>query len=292
MIKHSTRDKRVTVLFHKRNQGVGGAMVTGYRAALECGATIIAKIDGDGQMDPRLLSAFVAPIMEGLADYTKGNRFYRPESLLGMPISRLVGNAILSVMSKFSTGYWNLLDPNNGYTAVHADVLCQLPLQKLSRHYFFESDFLFRLSTVRALILDVPMDALYADEQSNLAIKKILGSFLLGHLRNFFKRLAYSYYLRDFSVASIEWILGPSAMLFGFAIGVLSWIHSGQTGVTASAGTVMLSALPIIVGLQMLLSAINFDIQNVPRQAVHRALGIRPMRALKESVQAPKSERV
>jgi dolichol-phosphate mannosyltransferase len=274
-IETASIDERVVVIYHERNQGVGAAMVTGYRAALERGAEFIVKIDGDGQMDPALLSAFVTPIREGLADYTKGNRFYRPESVLQMPFTRLLGNAILSFMSKFSTGYWNIFDPNNGYTAVHSEVLRRLPLSKLSRRYFFESDLLFRLSTVRALVLDVPMDALYADEQSNLAIRRILGSFLLGHIRNFFKRLAYSYYLRDFSVASIEWILGPSAMVFGFIVGVVNWNRSMETGVTASAGTVMLSALPVIVGLQMLLSAINFDIQNVPRRAINVDLRMR-----------------
>src|SRR5882672_724159 len=281
-IETADLDARVVVLYHEQNQGVGAAMATGYRAALERGATIIVKIDGDGQMDPRLLSAFVAPIAEGLADYTKGNRFYRPESVSGMPIKRVIGNAILSFMSKFSTGYWNLFDPNNGYTAIHADVLRQLPLSKLSKRYFFESDLLFRLSTVRAVVLDVPMDAVYATEKSNLAIKKVLGSFLLGHLGNFGKRLVYAYFLRDFNVASIEWVLGPSLLLFGCVIGLINWIDSSQTGVTASAGTVMLSALPIIVGLQMVLSAINFDVQNVPRRAMHRHLRMRPVAAFWE----------
>jgi glycosyltransferase involved in cell wall biosynthesis len=264
---------RVVVLYHDRNQGVGGAMATGYRAALATGATIVVKVDGDGQMDPRLLPAFVTPIVEGVADYTKGNRFYRPESVIGMPLGRLVGNAVLSFVSKFSTGYWNVFDPNNGYTAIHADVLRQLPLGKLSKGYFFESDLLFRLSTVRAVVLDIPMDALYAKERSNLSIGKILGPFLFGHIKNFLKRLAYNYYLRDFNIASIEWILGPALIMFGVVFGLSQWVMSSDTGMTASAGTVMLSALPIIVGVQMLLSAINFDVQNVPRRAMHLDIG-------------------
>ena len=284
-IEGANLGSRVVVLFHAKNQGIGAAMITGYRAAIELGATIVVKIDGDGQMDPRLLHMFVAPILGGLADYTKGNRFYRPESVIGMPGARLIGNAALSFMSKFSTGYWNLFDPTNGYTAIHTDVLRWLPLAKLSKRYFFESDLLFRLSTVRALVLDVPIDAVYAKEQSNLAIKRILGPFLLGHFRNFLKRLGYNYYLRDFSVASIEWLLGPLLLIFGFVTGLIEWIHSGETGITASAGTVMLSALPIMVGLQMLLSAINFDVQNVPRQAIHLALRIRPVTAFKEGTQ-------
>lgn len=291
-IEEADLDARVVVLYHEQNLGVGAAMATGYRAALERGATIVVKIDGDGQMDPQLLPAFVAPIAEGLADYTKGNRFYRPESVSGMPVRRLIGNAVLSFMSKFSTGYWNLFDPNNGYTAIHADVLRQLPLAKLSKRYFFESDLLFRLSTVRAVVLDVPMDAVYASERSNLAISRVLGSFLIGHLRNFFKRLIYSYFLRDFNVASIEWVLGPSLVLFGCIVGLINWIDSSESGITASAGTVMLSALPIIVGLQMLLSAINFDVQNVPRRAVHLDFRMRPVAASREmagAIEASKS---
>ena len=288
-IEGANLDKRVVVLYHESNQGVGGAMVTGYRAALERGATIIVKIDGDGQMDPQLIPAFVAPIVEGAADYTKGNRFYRPESVIGMPIKRLAGNAILSFMSKFSSGYWNLFDPNNGYTAIHAETLRQIPLAKISKRYFFESDMLCRLSTVRAVVLDVPMDAVYANERSNLTINKILISFLFGHVRNFCKRLAYNYYLRDFNVASLEWILGPALLLFGFVFGLNEWADSLVTGKTASAGTVMLSALPIITGLQMLLSAINFDVQSVPRRAIHLDVRIHPMTAMRATPNAPES---
>lgn len=288
-IEAAALNERVTVLYHDLNRGVGGAMATGYRAALEAGATIVVKVDGDGQMDPRLIPAFVAPILEGVADYTKGNRFYRPESVMGMPLRRLVGNAILSFVSKFSTGYWNVFDPNNGYTAIHADVLRQLPLAKLSKGYFFESDLLFRLSTVRAVVLDIPMDAVYAKERSNLSIGRVLGPFLFGHIRNFIKRLAYNYYLRDFNIASIEWVLGPVLVTFGAIFGLSQWAMSAETGVTASAGTVMLSALPIIVGVQMLLSAINFDVQNVPRRAVHPDLAAASMAELKKLHRSSKS---
>jgi dolichol-phosphate mannosyltransferase len=220
-------------------------------------------------MDPSLIARFVAPIARGGADYAKGNRFYRPESLARMPAVRLFGNAVLSFMSKMSTGYWNLFDPTNGYTAVHTAALRQLPLDKISQRYFFESDLLFRLSTVRAVVVDVPMDAKYEDEKSNLSISRIVIPFIGGHLRNTLKRLVYSYLLRDFNFASLHWLLGPILLLFGMGFGAYEWLQSLQTGVTASAGTVMLSALPIIVGLQMLLSAFNFDVANVPRRPLH-----------------------
>jgi dolichol-phosphate mannosyltransferase len=268
-IEDGNHDPRVVVLRHETNQGVGGATITGCRAALARGARIIVKVDGDGQMDPRLIPAFVTPIADGLADYTKGNRFYRPENLAGMPWKRVAGNAALSFLSKLSSGYWNIFDPTNGYTAIHAEVLGLVPLDKLSERYFFESDMLFRLSTVRAVVLDIPMEAVYGTERSNLVINKILLLFLVGHMRNFIKRIAYSYFLRDFQIASIEWLLAPLLLGFGLVFGLEKWFTSIASGETASAGTVMLSALPIIVGLQLLLSAINFDVQSVPRRAIH-----------------------
>jgi dolichol-phosphate mannosyltransferase len=268
-IEEGNRDPRVVVLHHESNKGVGGAMVTGYRAALARGMRIIVKIDGDCQMDPRLIPEFITPIADGLADYTKGNRFYRPESLAGMPWNRVVGNAALSFMSKLSSGYWNIFDPTNGYVAIHAEVLRLVPLDKLSERYFFESDLLFRLSTIRAVVLDIPMDAVYRTERSNLTINKVVLLFLGGHIRNFAKRIAYSYFLRGFQIASIEWLLAPPLLAFGLAFGLENWFASVASGETASAGTVMLSALPIIVGLQLLLSAINFDVQSVPRRAIH-----------------------
>lgn len=263
-------DPRIRVIRHERNLGVGGAMITGYRAALAGGADIVVKIDGDGQMDPRLIDLFIAPILAGEADYTKGNRFYRPESLGSMPALRLYGNALLSLLNKLSTGYWQTFDPNNGYTAIHARVLDILPLHKVAQGYFFEADMLFRLSTVRAVVVDVPMDAVYGNEKSNLRIWMVALPILTGHLRNFWKRLFYAYFLRDFSVASIEWVLGTTLLLFGVLFGSREWLQSAQNGEFASAGIVMIAALPIIIGVQMLLSAINFDVQSVPRRAIHR----------------------
>ena len=248
-------------------------MITGYRAAIAGGADIIVKIDGDGQMDPRLVPLFVAPIIAETADYTKGNRFYRPESLEGMPLARLLGNALLSFLCKLSSGYWNIFDPNNGFTAIHVNVLTALPFEKLSRGYFHEADMLFRLSTVRAVVVDVPMDASYGSEISNLRIMKVMAPMLWWHTVNLFKRLVYSYFLRDFHLASIEWLLGPLLLTFGTVFGLFEWYKSSTSGQIASAGTVMIAALPVLIGIQMLLSAINYDIHNVPHRVIHPNLG-------------------
>lgn len=269
------KDPRVRVLFHPVNQGVGGAVVTGYEAAIADGADAIVKVDGDGQMDPALIPLFVAPILDGTADYTKGNRFFDLTNISSMPPIRIFGNAVLSFMSKLSSGYWDIFDPTNGYTAIHARVAGILPLSKISRRYFFESDMLFRLNTVRARVVDVPMDAVYGDEESNLKIKKILREFLTSHLRNITKRVFYNYFLRNFTVASIELLLGVALLASGIVFGGLSWIRSASAGVETTAGTVMLASLPIIVGLQFLLAFVSYDIASMPARALHPMLALR-----------------
>lgn len=269
-VSANCNDARVIVIKLDENQGVGGAVMTGYKAAANDGMDILVKIDSDGQMDPELILDFVTPIMLGEADYTKGNRFFDLEKVSSMPKDRLFGNAILSLMCKVSSGYWNLFDPTNGYTAIHADVVRHLPFQKISKRFFFETDMLFRLNTLRAVVVDVPMDAKYGDEVSNLKISKVIGEFLVKHFKNFFKRIFYNYYLRDMSLASIELPIGALSLLAGLLYGGYHWIASANAGVSTSAGTVMLSALPILAGIQLLLGFIAFDISSIPVRPIHR----------------------
>jgi dolichol-phosphate mannosyltransferase len=233
---------------------------------------IIVKVDGDGQMDPSLIPDFIAPILAGEADYTKGNRFFDLEEIRAMPRMRLFGNAMLSFMTKLSSGYWDLFDPTNGYTAIHVTVARHLPFKKISHRYFFETDMLFRLNTIRAVVVDVPMNAKYVDEVSNLKISKIVGEFLVKHVRNFNKRIFYSYYLRDMSVASLELPLGLLFLGFGLLYGGYHWVSSAQMGVPTPAGTVMMSALPIIAGIQFLLGFISYDVASVPVRPLHRSI--------------------
>lgn len=267
-IKKNSTDKRIKILNHKENQGVGGALITGYKQALADKMDVIVKIDSDGQMDPEILPGFVKPILSGQADYTKGNRFYTPEFLEGMPMVRLLGNAGLSFMNKFSSGYWQVMDPTNGYTAIHASVLRLLPLDKINKGYFFESDMLFRLGTLRAVVMDVPQKAIYGEEKSNLRVSNAFWTFALYHCRNFFKRIVYNYFVRDFNVASLEWILGPVLFFFSLIFGISSWVEAVQNETSASAGTVMLAALPFLAGLQLILSALHFDVQNQPKTPI------------------------
>jgi len=273
VVQAQCRDARVNVLRHEVNGGVGAAVITGYRAALRDGADIIVKIDGDGQMDPALLADFVAPIAAGHADYTKGNRFFNLEGLERMPRARLIGNAALSFLNKVSSGYWDIFDPTNGYTAIHANILRCLPLDKIDRGYLFETDMLFRLNILRAVVWDVPMQARYGDEVSSMNISRVARKLLMKHVRNFGKRIFYNYYLRDVSIASIELPLGLLGVIAGTVLGIYHWVHSASLGVATPAGTVMLATLPLLAGLQLLLSFIHYDIGAVPRRTLHLAMG-------------------
>ena len=269
--QHCT-DPRVRVIFHDENQGVGGAVVSGYRAALEDGMDIVVKVDGDGQMDPALIPHFTRPIERGRADYTKGNRFYRPESLKGMPPIRLFGNAALSFINKLSTGYWSIMDPTNGYTAIHTSVLREMPLHKLEKRYFFETDMLYHLNTMRAVVHDVPMDAVYADEESSLKVSKVLPEFIVKHVNRFFKRYVYLYLLRDFNIGSLYSLLGVVLCGLGVVFGGWAWLRSLTTGQPATSGTVMLAALPLIIGIQFLIAFLHHDVERVPSQPLSEDL--------------------
>jgi glycosyltransferase involved in cell wall biosynthesis len=272
-VEANCTDPRVTILRHEQNQGVGGAVMTGYKAAIADNVEVIVKIDGDGQMDPALIPNFVAPIVLGEADYTKGNRFFDLERIHEMPKVRLLGNAGLSFLTKISSGYWDLFDPTNGYTAIHRDVALHLPFDKISRRYFFETDMLFRLNIMRAVAVDVPMHASYGDEVSNLKISKVIGEFFIKNIRNFVKRIFYNYYLRDMSLASFELPLGVLMLLFGMFYGITRWVHGSHTGVAASSGTVMLAAMPILLGVQLILAFIGYDVSSTPKRVVHSKLG-------------------
>lgn len=275
-VEDNCSDARVAVIRLDRNQGVGGAVMAGYRAAISDDMEIIVKIDGDGQMDPSLLPYFTAPILSGAADYTKGNRFYDLTNISRMPKIRLLGNAALSFLAKFSSGYWNLFDPTNGYTAIHARTAAHLPFDKISNRYFFETDMLFRLNTIQAAVVDVPMDAHYGDEVSNLKIARIFSEFLWKHLRNFAKRIFYNYFLRDLSAASLELVVGTLLTVFGTVYGIIHWIASSHTGKQAALGTIMVAALSIMLGFQLLLAFLTADMGSTPRTALFPRL--RPAR--------------
>lgn len=274
-VSESCSDARVHVLFHEKNKGVGGAMKTGYLKALSDGFDIIVKIDGDGQMDPAFIPMLLNPIEKGEADYVKGNRFFYLASLRSMPRSRLFGNSMLSLVNKFVNGYWNVMDPTNGFTAIHRQALGMIEISKVSDGYFFESDMLFRLGIIRAVVQDVPMDARYENEPSGLRIGRILFEFPPRYLSRFFKRIFYNYFLRDFNVGTIQLLTGIVLFFLGISVGIYHWVMSVSYNIPATSGTVMLAALPTILGFQLLLSGLQYDIRNLPSRPLSRLNSIK-----------------
>jgi glycosyltransferase involved in cell wall biosynthesis len=268
-VEATTTDTRISVVRNQRNLGVGGATKAGFQSALQDGIQIVVKLDGDGQMDPAQIPRLIEPICSGRADYVKGNRFYDMESVRSMPPLRKIGNAAMSLLSKVASGYWSLMDPTNGFVAIETSVLPLISLNKVADGYFFESDILFRLNTVGAVVAEVPMEAIYGDEKSHLseagAALRFPGKFVV----RFVKRIVYTYYLRDFNACSVEIIFGMMLLIFGVVFGGYQWYVSLVDRVPATTGTVMLAALPVILGFQLMLSALNHDVSRVLRDPLH-----------------------
>jgi glycosyltransferase involved in cell wall biosynthesis len=196
-VRQDVRDPRVVVLHNDRNLGVGGAVKRGYTEALRDGATVVVKLDADGQMDPAAIPRLIEPILAGRADYTKGNRF-APRRLMppagrqgsrSMPPLRKSGNRLLSVLHRVVTGYWGVADPVNGFTAVRASVLRRIDLDRVADCWFFEMDMLCQLNLIDARVEDVPLPAFYCNEVSNLRLSRVLGRFPVLALSRLARRL-------------------------------------------------------------------------------------------------------
>jgi dolichol-phosphate mannosyltransferase len=258
-------DTRLLVIHHEHNCGVGGATKSGYREALKRGAEIVVKLDGDGQMKPDYIDSLVRLIVSGDGEYAKGNRFQDWSYLRSMPLTRKIGNLGLSFLIKLASGYWNVFDPSNGFTAVSAKVLHKLDFERLEDRFLFESSMLVELYRLNVRIKQIPMPAVYNGETSSLSVGRSLiefPSYLLGAL---IRRFIHRYIWQDFTAVSVFVIVGLLSILFGAAFGGYHWIQSLQTMKPATAGTVMLSAVPIILGFQLLLQAVVLDIENVPK---------------------------
>lgn len=258
-------DHRITVLHHPANLGVGGAMVTGFRLALDSGAEIVVKMDGDDQMDPQYLPQLLDPIVTGHCGCAKGNRFLDGDQLSDMPRIRLIGNYVLTFLIKLVTGYWHVFDPTNGFVAIDANLLRRMPLGRLARRYFFEGDMLVHLNVLNAKVRDVAIPAQYGDERSSMRLSHIMATFPLYMLRRFWYRIYQKHVLRQFSPVALFWVLGSLLLMWGTAFGALTWARSAYSGHVATTGTVMLSVLPFFLGFQLALQAVLIEIQESPR---------------------------
>jgi dolichol-phosphate mannosyltransferase len=261
-VAQSLTDLRLIVLHHDDNQGVGGAMVTGFLAALDKGYDVAIKMDADGQMDAEELPTLVRPIELGIAEYVKGNRFRRTGRPPSMPGSRWFGSVVLSFLTKIASGYWHVFDPQCGFVAITAPTLRRLKLDGIARDYFFENDMLIRLNVIDARVVDVDTSALYSEETSTLSIGRVSWSFPLRLARGFFWRFIKRHIVNDFGLIAFLTFVGSVFALFGAVFGIYHWVQSTESGVAATAGTVMIAVVPLILGAQMLLQALSLEVQN------------------------------
>lgn len=266
------RDRRLVLIRHEQNQGIGGAMVTGFRKALDLDAQIIVKVDGDGQMDVSHLSDLLTPLVQGTADYAKGNRFRDFTALRQMPVIRRIGNMGLGFLAKAATGYWNLFDPTNGFLAIRAATLDLLPLDQIDRGYYFETSMLANLYLLGAVVQDVPMPARYQGEASSLLIHRVLLEFPPKLFGTLIRRIFLKNFIYDFSMGSIYLLTGLPLLFFGLIFGIIKWIQYAQLGIAAPTGTVILPTLSLLLGIQLLLSAIEIDLRSTPKQPLAKPL--------------------
>lgn len=267
-VKTHCTDPRVKIIFHEHNKGVGGAIITGFQIALAEGAVILVKVDGDGQMRLDYLEDLIAPLQKGIADFSKGNRFFDLDALRDMPLIRRVGNFGLSLLTKFASGNWHISDPTNGFFAIHESSLRRLSLTKLDSRYFFETSLLIQLNIIRALLVDVPIPAYYGNENSSLNIGRAIFEFPRKLAAGFFRRVGWRYFIYDINAVSVFLVLGCLFTFVGAAFGLERYIAGARTHTFQSAGTVALSFLPIILGFMMMLQAVLLDIIDAPRVAL------------------------
>jgi glycosyltransferase involved in cell wall biosynthesis len=263
-------DHRVLVVHHEKNCGVGGAMVTGFRTAIDAGADVVVKIDGDGQMPLWFVPQLITPLITGEADYTKGNRFRDFNAVRRMPLVRRIGNVLLSFLAKSATGYWQCFDPTNGFVAIRADVLSQMPLAKIDPTYFFETSMLANLYLLGAVVKEVPMPAQYAGEPSSLRIGPVLRQFPGKLLAALARRIALKNFVYDFNLESLHIAAGVPLLLGGVVYGAYNWLWYVRHRLNAPTGTVVLPALAIMLGVQLLITAASYDLQSIPREPMNR----------------------
>jgi glycosyltransferase involved in cell wall biosynthesis len=270
-------DSRVTLVRHEQNTGVGGAMVSGYKRGLELGCDILVKMDADGQMDVADLPRLIAPLTEGNAEYTKGNRFYVVNANRSMPQHRKFGSVVLTFMTKMASGYWHIFDSQCGFTAIRTGMLKMIDLDRIAKDYFFENDMLIWLNLIDARTVDVPIRTLYGSEVSGVSIGRVMWSFPPRLIRAWCFRTVRKYLFLDFGAIGALGFFGWVFTIFGAAFGTYYLVRSNVTGIPTPTGTVMVAVLPLIVGIQSLLQSFGMEVAASPgaeetREYVHRLI--------------------
>ena len=254
------QNQRIHLIQHEVNKGPGAALVTGYKAALKEEIDVIVKMDGDNQMDPEQLPNLLGPIIEGKADYTKGNRLLSPEYRSGMTKWRFFGNSILTFLTKIGSGYWQMMDPQNGYTVTSRSALERINLDSVYPYYGYLNDILVKLNVYGYRVTDIIMPAKYGRERSSIKYSKYIVKVSLMLLRDFFWRLKMKYVVLSFHPLVLFYMLGIVLTPIGFFGGLFSiyykFVIGGDLFVRGA-----LSLLLFILGVQFLLFAMLFDMQ-------------------------------
>jgi hypothetical protein len=248
------------------NLGVGGATKHGFSYAIKNNIDIIIKVDADDQMDLKYLPELIQPLVDNKSTVSKGNRFRDTNALKSMPKGRKIGNLALSFLTKIATGYWHNFDPTNGFLAIKTGVLKKINFSNLSNRYYFETSLLSEFYFQNAIISDIAMPAIYGDEKSNMNTSKMLIVFSKNLTITFFKRIIKKYFLYDFNIGSVYIFFGFPLLLFGIIYGVFNWVYYGKQDILTPTGTIMITTLSIIIGFQLILQAIQFDILNAPKE--------------------------
>lgn len=252
---------RLTVIHHERNLGVGGSITTGHRKAVEQGMDVSVVMAGDGQMDPADLESIITPVVCGDAEFAKGNRLFSGEAWAKTPKTRYIGNAFLSLLTKIASGYWHIADSQGGYTAVSASALKRVDYRHLHPRYPFENTMLIELNINNARAVDVPIEPRYGiGEHSSMKILRVIPEMLAALGRGFARRLLTKYVVRDFHPLIFFYFFGALFMLVGVLLGIVEIVIRVTTG-TVSTATVVLVAMLIMSGLQLLLFAMWFDME-------------------------------
>ena len=257
----SRKDRRIILIKHAKNSGVGQAIITGYKKCIEDRADIAVVIGGDNQMDLADLPNFLEPIARGDADYVKGNRWLWP-SLEVMPKHRFLGNSLLSLMTKMASGYWKVFDTQDGYTAISRRALLTIDWDKAWKGYGYVSEWLIRFNVFGLKVKDVPRRPIYlkGERQSQIKIGRYIRKVAPMLVKGFFWRLKEKYIIRDFHPLVLFYFLGMVILPVGLLMGLwLVWVKFMAGSVAGS--TAVLAALLMIVGLQSLFFAMLFDME-------------------------------
>jgi glycosyltransferase involved in cell wall biosynthesis len=255
-------DRRVEVLVHERNEGVGGAIVTGYKRAVADGVDVTCVMAGDNQMDPADLERIALPVARGEVDYAKANRLVSGEAWEVMPHLRYLGGALLSLLTKIASGYWHVADSQSGYTAASREILEQLDLDRIYPRYGFPNDMLVHLNVWNARVRDIPSRPVYGvGEQSGIKIPRIVPRISWLLVKGFFWRMKQKYVIRDFHPLVFFYALGFVMTIVGLGLGIAETVLRIM-GNAVSVGTVVLVALLLIFGSQFTLFAMWFDMES------------------------------